>query len=219
MTTKVKICCIKSREEVLLALRYGASALGFVSAMPSGPGPISEDEIATIIPHVPRGIATFLLTSRQDAESIIAQQRKTKANTLQLVDAVHPDVYPALRKALPGVTIVQVIHVAGIETLEEAKTVEPFVDAILLDSGNPRLAVKQLGGTGRVHDWNVSKAIRDSASVPVYLAGGLRPDNVAEAISHVRPYSVDVCSGVRSNGALDIDKLSAFFSKASSVVL
>jgi phosphoribosylanthranilate isomerase len=216
MTTKVKICCIKSREEALLALRYGASALGFVSAMPSGPGPISEDEIATIIPHVPRGIATFLLTSRQDAESIIAQQRKTKANTLQLVDAVHPDVYPALRKALPGVTIVQVIHVAGIEALEEAKTVEPFVDAILLDSGNPRLAVKQLGGTGRVHDWNVSRNIREISSLPVYLAGGLRPDNVVDAIRSVQPYAVDLCSGVRTNGDLDEAKLSAFFHQVAA---
>jgi phosphoribosylanthranilate isomerase len=216
MTTKVKICCIKSREEVFLALRYGASALGFVSAMPSGPGPISEDEIAAIIPHVPLGIATFLLTSRQDADSIIAQQRKTKANTLQLVDAVHPDVYPALRKTLPGVTIVQVIHVAGIEALEEAKTVEPFVDAILLDSGNPKLAVKQLGGTGRVHDWNVSRKIREASSLPVYLAGGLHPDNVVDAIRSVQPYAVDLCSGVRTNGDLDEAKLSAFFHQVAA---
>jgi phosphoribosylanthranilate isomerase len=216
MTTKVKICCIKSREEALLAVRYGASALGFVSAMPSGPGPISEDEIAEIIPHVPPGIATFLLTSRQDADSIIAQQRKTKANTLQLVDAVHLDVYPGLRKALPGVTIVQVIHVAGIEVLEEASTVEPFVDALLLDSGNPRLAVKQLGGTGRVHDWNVSRKIREASSLPVYLAGGLRPDNVVNAIRSVQPYAVDLCSGVRTNGDLDEAKLSTFFRQVAA---
>jgi len=214
--TKVKICCIKSREEALLALRYGASALGFVSAMPSGPGPISEDQIAAIIPHVPHGIATFLLTSRQDAASIIAQQRKTKANTLQLVDSVPFSLYPELRSALPGIAIVQVIHVAGNEAVEAAEAVAPFVDAILLDSGNPNLPVKELGGTGRVHDWKLSRTIREHATVPVYLAGGLRPDNVAEAIRMVQPYAVDLCSGVRTNGDLDEAKLSVFFSRVSA---
>jgi phosphoribosylanthranilate isomerase len=216
MTTKVKICCIKSREEAQLAIRYGASALGFVSAMPSGPGPISEDEIAAIIPHVPDGIATFLLTSHQDSPSIIAQQRKTRANTLQLVDSVPFSVYSDLRRALADVALVQVIHVAGNEAIETAKTVAPFVDAILLDSGNPNLPVKQLGGTGRVHDWNLSRTIREQLKLPLYLAGGLRSENVAEAIRLVQPFAVDLCSGVRSNGNLDETKLSAFFSQVEA---
>jgi phosphoribosylanthranilate isomerase len=216
MTTKVKICCIKSREEAQLALRYGASALGFVSAMPSGPGPISEDQIAAIIPIVPPGIATFLLSSQRDAAAIIKQQQRTKANTLQLVDSVPLSVYPELRSALSGITIVQVIHVTGEESVEEANAVVPFVDAILLDSGNPKLPVKELGGTGRVHDWKLSRSIRDHVSIPVYLAGGLRPDNVAEAIRLVRPYAVDLCSGVRTKGDLDEAKLAAFFSQVSA---
>lgn len=213
MTTKVKICCMKNIEEAQLAIRYGASALGFVSAMPSGPGPISEDQIAAIIPHVPPGIATFLLTSRQDTPSIIAQQQRTKANTLQLVDAVPFSLYPELRNALPDIAIVQVIHVTGNEAVEAAKAVAPFVDAILLDSGNPNLPVKELGGTGRIHDWKLSRTIREHVTVPIYLAGGLRPDNVAEAIRLVQPYAVDLCSGVRTNGRLDEAKLSAFFSQ------
>jgi phosphoribosylanthranilate isomerase len=216
MITQVKVCCIKSIEEAQLALRYGASALGFVSAMPSGPGPISEDQIAAIIPHVPRGIATFLLTSRQDAASIIAQQQRTKANTLQLVDSVPFSLYPELRNAIPGISIVQVIHVTGNEAVGAAKAVAPFVDAILLDSGNPNLPVKELGGTGRVHDWKLSRTIREHVTVPIYLAGGLRPDNVAEAIRLVLPYAVDLCSGVRTNGDLDEAKLSAFFSQVSA---
>ena len=213
MTTKVKNCCMKSIEEAQLAIRYGASALGFVSAMPTGPGPISEDQIAAIIPHVPPGIATFLLTSRQDTPSIIAQQQRTKANTLQLVDAVPFSLYPELRNALPGIAIVQVIHVTGNEAVEAAKAVAPSVDAILLDSGNPNLPVKELGGTGRIHDWKLSRTIREHVTVPIYLAGGLRPDNVAEAIRLVQPYAVDLCSGVRTNGRLDEAKLSAFFSQ------
>ena len=216
MTTKVKICCIKSREEAQLALRYGASALGFVTAMPSGPGPISEDQIAAIIPFVPPGIATFLLTSRRDVAAIVKQQQETRANTLQLVDAVPLSVYSDLRAELPNVTIVQVIHITGAESLEEAKAVAPLVDALLLDSGNPNLPVKELGGTGRVHDWTLSKTIRQHVTVPVYLAGGLRPENVAEAIRFVRPYAVDLCSGVRTNGNLDEAKLAAFFSQVTA---
>jgi phosphoribosylanthranilate isomerase len=216
MRTKVKICCIKSREEAQLALRYGASALGFVSAMPNGPGPITEEEIAAIIPFVPPGVATFLLTSQREAAAIVKQQQKTKASTLQLVDSVPLSVYPQLRAAFPGITIVQVIHVTGEESVEEANVVAPFVDAILLDSGNPRLPVKELGGTGRVHDWKLSRAIREQVTTPIYLAGGLRPENVSEAIRFVQPYAVDLCSGVRINGNLDEAKLAAFFSQVSA---
>ena len=217
VTPRVKICCIKSFEEAELALRYGASALGFVSAMPSGPGPISEDLIAEIIPRVPAGILTFLLTSKQDPQSIIEQQRRTKANTLQLVDDVESETYRELRKALPGVSIVQVIHVTGNEAVEVAVSISPFVNALLLDSGNPNLPVKQLGGTGRVHDWSISKMICSRVAIPVYLAGGLNPENVAEAIRFVRPFGVDLCSGVRTNGALDESKLSRFFAQVAAV--
>lgn len=216
MSTAVKICCIKSFEEAQMAIRYSASALGFVSAMPSGPGPISEELIAEIIQRVPAGILTFLLTSKQDAHTIIEQQRRTKANTLQLVDAVSIDTYRELRKALPGVSIVQVIHVTGSAALESAVSVSPFVDSILLDSGNPNLPVKQLGGTGRVHDWSISNVICSHSTIPVYLAGGLNPENVAEAIRRVRPFGVDLCSGVRTNGSLDEAKLSRFFEQVKT---
>ena len=211
MLPNVKICCISSIQEAALAIQYGASALGFVSAMPSGPGPISEGLIAEIIATVPAGIATFLLTCRQDADSIIAQQQKTKANTIQLVDTVPFSVYSALRKELSGITLVQVIHVADEASVGEAKSVAPFVDMILLDSGNPKLAVKELGGTGRKHNWEISKQIVGSVSKPVFLAGGLNAGNVREAIDVVRPYGVDLCSGVRSNGQLDEEKVTTFF--------
>jgi phosphoribosylanthranilate isomerase len=215
MKTRVKICCIKSIEEAEMAVRHGANALGFVSAMPSGPGPISEDQIASIIPHVPSDVATFLLTSKQDAQSIVEQQRRTRANTLQLVDEVSIETYKLLRSALRGVSIVQVVHVTGPEALDQALSVSPFVDALLLDSGNPKLAVKQLGGTGRVHDWSISRTICERAGVPVFLAGGLKPDNVADAIRTVIPFAVDICSGVRTNGDLDERKLRDFFSQVA----
>ena len=216
-TPRIKICCIASVAEVELAVAHGASALGFVSKMPSGPGPIEEELIASIVPHVPAGIATFLLTSETTAEPIIAQQKRTGVNTLQLVDAVEEGTLARLRDALPDVGLVQVIHVTGPESVDEATALAGEVDALLLDSGNPRLAVKELGGTGRVHDWSISRAIREAVDVPVYLAGGLNASNAAQAVREVRPYALDICSGVRTDGRLDEVKLRGFISAATSV--
>jgi phosphoribosylanthranilate isomerase len=213
----IKICCIGSLDEMRIALEHGAAALGFVSRMPSGPGPIDEDLIASIIPHVPAGIRTFLLTSETSAAAIVDQQQRTGANTIQLVDEVETGAHRVLREALPGVSIVQVIHVTGPESVDEALAVSSEVDALLLDSGNPRLAVKELGGTGRVHDWTLSREIRERVGVPVYLAGGLNATNVAEAIRIVQPFGVDICSGVRTNGRLDPSRLGAFISAAKGI--
>lgn len=207
---RLKICCIRDRAEAGLAIRHGAAALGLVSAMPSGPGPIGEDEIAAIAAHVPPPVASFLLTALTQAEAIIAQQRRCRCNTLQLVDAVPAGIYAQLRAALPGIALVQVIHVLDQGSVDEAVTLAPHVDALLLDSGNPRLATKQLGGTGRVHDWRLSRQIVERCGRPVFLAGGLRPDNVAEAIRQVQPFGLDLCTGVRTDGRLDAAKLAAF---------
>lgn len=214
MTPRVKVCCIASVEEARLAVRHGASALGLVSAMPSGPGPIAEEEIRRIAATVPPGVATFLLTARTDPEEIIEQQRRTRAGVLQLVDRVPEATLVELRRRLPGIGLVQVVHVLGPESIDEARAVAPRVDALLLDSGNPGLAVKELGGTGRTHDWGVSRRIVDAVPVPVYLAGGLRPDNVAAAIRAVRPFGVDLCTGVRTDGALDEAKVAPFMAAA-----
>lgn len=208
---RVKICCISSVEEARLAIRYGASALGLVSEMPSGPGVISETLIAEIVRTIPPHIQSFLLTSKRDASAIIEQQLRTKVTTLQLVDIVALDVYFELRHQLPSVSLVQVIHITGEESIDEAKAVAPYVNALLLDSGNPALPRKELGGTGRTHNWKISRKIREKLSVPIYLAGGLRPENVGEAIAQVGPYAVDVCSGLRTDGKLDETKLARFF--------
>ena len=211
MITRVKICCISSVAEAALAVHHGASAVGLVSAMPSGPGVIGEELIAEIAATIPPGVASFLLTSKSDAASIIAQQRRCRVNTLQLCDAVEPGCHEQLRAALPGVALVQVIHVTGEESVSEASVAAGNVDALLLDSGDQKLAVKELGGTGRKHDWRISRRIVESVRVPVYLAGGLNPDNVAEAAAQVRPFGVDVCSGLRTGGKLDETKVQRFF--------
>ena len=213
---RVKICCIASIEEATTAIAYGASALGLVSAMPSGPGVISEEKIAEIVAAIPPPIATFLLTSKQDAQSIISQQKQCRTNTIQICDRVDTGVYRQLRDALPGVALVQVIHVNGRNSIDEASAAAPFVDALLLDSGNQVSTVKELGGTGRVHDWSISKAIRESVDKPIFLAGGLNGKNVARAISEVAPFGLDLCSGVRTNGMLDELKLAGFFDRIGS---
>ncbi|MFN0149524.1 MAG: phosphoribosylanthranilate isomerase [bacterium] len=207
---RMKICCISSIDEAALAIRYGASALGLVSAMPSGPGVIDDDTIAEIARRIPPGVASFLLTSRIDADAIIEQQRHTGVNTVQLCDAVAPNGHVRLREALRGIRIVQVIHVRSDASVAEALDAATRVDALLLDSGNPSLAVKELGGTGRTHDWQLSRRIVDESPVPVFLAGGLTESNVGEAIRAVRPFGVDLCSGVREAGRLSEAKLARF---------
>lgn len=200
---RVKICCISSAPEVAIAVKHGASAVGLVSAMPSGPGVTAESRIAELAGMVPPGMGSFLLTSKTNAEDIIDQQRYCRVNTLQLVDEMETRSLIRIRESLPGIGLVQVIHVMGDISLTQAKAVQPYVDALLLDSGNPNLAIKQLGGTGRVHDWEISREIVKSATKPVYLAGGLNPGNVAEAIRRVRPFGVDICGGLRREGKLE----------------
>jgi phosphoribosylanthranilate isomerase len=210
MKPRVKICCIASIEEAWMAIDAGANAIGLVSAMPSGPGPIPEDLIAEIAEIVPPGVSSFLLTCLQDADAIIDQQRRLRVNTIQICDRLTSGSYQQIHDALPGIKLVQVIHVTGPESVDEAIAVAPHVDAILLDSGNQSLAIKELGGTGRTHDWSLSRKIREAIDVPLFLAGGLNPTNVAAAIRDVQPFGIDVCSGLRTEGHLDPQKLSEF---------
>lgn len=210
--TRVKVCCIADRDEAALAISAGADAVGLVSAMPSGPGVISDAQITEIARGVPPPIASFLLTSRITAESIIAQHAICATPVLQLCDHVSHHELQRLRAWLRAVKLVQVIHVVDEASVDEALAVAPLVDALLLDSGNQRLAVKELGGTGRTHDWELSRRIRDRCGLPLFLAGGLTAANVADAVAAVEPFGVDLCSGVRTDGRLDPVKLAAFFS-------
>ncbi|PRY21571.1 phosphoribosylanthranilate isomerase [Spirosoma oryzae] len=212
--TRVKVCCISSTDEAQLAVALGADALGLVGAMPSGPGVVADELAATIVQQVPPPLATFMLTSETTAAGILAHHSRVLANTIQLVDAVPATTYTQLRQALPTVKLVQVIHVIDERSVAEAlAAVANGADALLLDSGNPNLTVKELGGTGRVHNWQVSRAIVDQSPVPVFLAGGLNPTNVRAAIEQVQPFGLDICSGVRTNGQLDANKLRAFMAQ------
>jgi phosphoribosylanthranilate isomerase len=219
MRTRLKVCCIASIDEARIAISHGADALGLVGAMPSGPGPIPDALIPAIAASVPPAVATFLLTCEVDPDAVVEQVIRAGVSTVQLVDdEVEPDVYRVLRAEAPAVRIVQVVHVRDRASVDRALHVAPHVDALLLDSGNPQARVRELGGTGRVHDWALSCEIVARAERPVFLAGGLNAENIREAIDTVRPFGVDLCSGVRTNGTLDVAKLGRF-AKAMTVVV
>jgi phosphoribosylanthranilate isomerase len=211
MPTRVKICCISSTDEAKMAIGFGASALGLVANMPSGPGVITDEEILKITRSVPPAISTFMLTSETSAEKIIAHHKKTLTNTIQIVDELKEGTYQKIREALPAIKIVQVIHVINEKIIDEAIRISYSVDALLLDSGNPALKIKELGGTGRIHNWTLSRKIVEQSKAPVFLAGGLTSENVRQAIEQVQPFGLDLCSGVRTDKKLDPKKLEAFF--------
>jgi phosphoribosylanthranilate isomerase len=211
---RIKICCIQDIGEARRAIGAGASAIGLVAKMPSGPGPISDEEIRIIAAVVPPPIGTFLLTCETSVGRIASHHRRTRTNTIQLVDALEGEEYGKLKRALPGVKIVQVIHVIDDSSVESAVRISEFADALLLDSGNPGLPVKELGGTGRTHDWKLSRRIRIAARCPVFLAGGLKPENVRRAVDEVEPFGLDLCSGIRREGRLDPLLLELFMKEA-----
>ena len=208
---KVKICCINSKEEASLAIRYGATEIGLVGPMPSGPGIIDDSLIKEIATTINPPTSTFLLTSETSTAGIIAHHERAPTTTIQIVDALSEGTYQEIKSRLPTIRLIQVIHVLNEASVQEAIHIAKQVDALLLDSGNPNLSIKELGGTGRTHNWELSRKIRDAISIPLFLAGGLNEDNVRQAIKQVQPYGVDLCSGVRTNGQLDEVKLKAFF--------
>jgi phosphoribosylanthranilate isomerase len=211
---RVKICCIMSSEEADAALRCGADVLGLVGRMPSGPGVIPDDLIRALAQRIPPPAESFLLTSERTVDGIFAHHARTGTTGIQIVDSLPDGAFRELRERLPGIRLIQVIHVVDDRSVFEARSAAEHADALLLDSGRPDLPVKELGGTGRTHNWKISRSIRESVGVPVFLAGGLRPENVAEAVTSVNPFAVDVCSGVRTEGRLDENKVRAFVNAA-----
>jgi phosphoribosylanthranilate isomerase len=210
LRTRVKICCIMSVEEAELAISHGADAIGLVSQMPSGPGIIDDALIRRIALGVPPPVASFLLTAAETAEAIAEHVVRSGASTVQIVKHIDPAEHAKLAERLPAIRRVQVIHVESADALTLISLYAPHVHAFLLDSGRPNAAAQTLGGTGQTHDWEISAKFVTASPIPVFLAGGLKPENIADAIRLVRPYGVDLCSGVRTDGRLDAAKLGRF---------
>lgn len=216
MRVRIKVCCIASPQEAQIAIDAGADALGLVAAMPSGPGPISDEQIATIAGLVPPPISTFMLTAETTAETISNHVERTRPTAVQIVSHIDPEESAKLATLQPSVRRVQVIHVEDESALDLISVYTPYAHAFLLDSGRPSAAVPELGGTGRPHDWSISRAFVEASSLPVFLAGGLTPENVGQAVRTVRPFGLDLCSGVRTDDRLDPEKLNAFVSAATA---
>ncbi len=207
--TMLKVCCIASLEEAQMAMDAGANAIGLVGPMPSGPGVIEDATIAEIAKFVGDKVWSVLLTSRVSVEGICDHVAETGVNTVQIVDEPEPGTYRALRQMASAPRIIQVIHVEDESAIALAQKSAQEVDVILLDSGRPSAPTKILGGTGQQHDWRLSRAIVEAVPCPVFLAGGIRPNNVTDAIRQVRPAGIDLCTGVRQDGALSEELLAA----------
>lgn len=213
---RVKICCIASRAEAAMAAAAGADLLGLVGPMPTGPGPISHGEARDIAASAPPWAEPVLLTAAETAETLAAHAAEAGVRTLQIVRHIAVGELARLAGIAPDLRLIQVIHVEGRAALDEIASRAPHVAAFLLDSGRP--SARELGGTGRTHDWSVSAEFVAASPRPVFLAGGLGADNVAEAVSRVRPFGVDLCTGVRTDGALDPARLGAFMAAVTGVI-
>ncbi len=211
MDIKIKICCISSLEEARMAIEFGADAIGLVGQMPSGPGVIPDGLIKEIAESVAGEADTFLLTSETRPERIVEHHRRVNTTMIQIVDSLIAGTHIDIKHEVGDVKLVQVIHVSGESSVDHALLASETADFILLDSGDPSLAIKKLGGTGKTHNWEISRNIVEHSKKPVFLAGGLNPDNVRQAIETVGPFGIDICTGVRTNGVLDPRKLNRVF--------
>lgn len=206
---RVKICGIRSVEDALTAISAGADAVGFLVGITHlAEDKISNEEAKKIIDYLPPFVSTVAVTHLQDIDKIVEMCEYLGVNTLQIHDYLSPENVLECKKRLPGIKLLKAIHVMQScdEALEMSHSYENIVDAIILDSRTK----DRLGGTGNVHDWNISKKIVEEISIPVILAGGLTDENVYDAVKKVNPYAVDVNSGVEMNGFKDFKKVKRF---------
>ncbi len=211
--TRVKICGIKTLEDALAAAEAGADELGFHVGLTGARAPLEADNVAKIIAELPENVESVMVTSVTEAEQLIQLARKTGAQVIQLYGDATPETIGDVRKALPGIKVWKVLNVSDESSIEKAKEYQDSADAIALDTLNKETGVR--GGTGKTHDWNISKKIVESISIPVILAGGLNPENVADAVKTVHPYGLDVNSGVSNpDGSKNIEKVKAFVQAA-----
>lgn len=217
MPVRVQIAGVSSLEEALECERAGADALGFTVRLPTGVHDgLTEAKARGIIAALPPFIATVAITYVDNAREATDLCRYLGVSAVQLHGEFPTRELPLLRAALPHLKIIRAVHVTGPEAVAKARSLDRHVDAIVLDTYDP--GTGRSGATGKTHDWSVSRQIVVRARVPVVLAGGLTPDNVAEAIRTVRPWAVDVHTGVEdADGKRNFDKIRAFIKRAKSL--
>ncbi len=204
---KVKICGITRLRDLEAAVKFGADALGFIIGFEKSPRNLSPDQAKKLMDRIPLFITKVLVTRFRGMDNLKNLYDELRPDVIQLYECSDP---MSVKKELSNTPLILPINP------ERTKRINNFegIDALLLDSGNHEMP----GGTGKTHDWSLSRSIRDSAKVPVILSGGLTPDNVVEAIIRVKPYAVDVSTGVElSPGIKDHEKISLFIRRAKSV--
>jgi len=212
---RVKICGIRSIDEAKGVIEAGADALGFHIELEQSRCPVAAATASGIISKLPPFISSVVVTSETDPKKLVRIMESTGATTLQLHKEVSPEMVNAVKTVFFSTKIYVAISVTGAESIAIAKTFEDSADTVILDTMNQETGAR--GGTGKTHDWTISKKIVESTLFPVILAGGLNRDNVADAIKAVRPYAVDVNSGVSNpGGTKDFSKVKAFVERAKS---
>lgn len=207
---RVKVSCVRSPEEARRAVSFGAAAIGVASHVPFTSAGLSDEEITAIASAVEPEVGTFLLTDLEDPAAIAEQAVRCGVNTVQLWSELSAAAYVEIRRSAPDLSIAQTIHVVDEGAIEKARELAGVADALVLGSTNPEPPFRWDSPHGRTHDWQISRRIAESAMIPVILSGGLTHLNVADAVRAVRPYGVEVCSGVRRDGALDTSMLVQF---------
>lgn len=211
---RAKICGINTWENARIALDCGADALGFLVGITH----LAEDKIEVedakkIIDKLPPFVSTVAVTHLQDPKKIVEMCKYLGVTTLQIHDYISPEEVAFCKEELKLVKIIKAVHVLDGDkqgTIDMAHSFEKVADTLLLDSRT----AERLGGTGKTHDWNISKEIVEQLNIPVMLAGGLTDQNVYDAVKKVRPYAVDVNSGVEIAGDKDWDKVYGFITNA-----
>ncbi|HII02657.1 TPA: phosphoribosylanthranilate isomerase [Methanosarcinaceae archaeon] len=217
--TRVKICGLRSSEDIELTDSFGADAVGFITEVPvESPRKLDAGTAASLVEEVPKSLDSVLVIMPENAGQALDLIEKVRPDIVQIHSELSLSELEVIREKA-DIPIIKALSVpAGLgasklrnlaeRLLEEVHGLEESgaVDSVLLDSG---LAGKT-GGTGCVHDWALSRQIVEESLLPLVLAGGLKPENVREAIRTVSPYAVDTASGVETGGKKDALKIRSF---------
>ena len=215
-SVRTKICGITREEDLTVAMDAGADAIGFLVGVPSSPRNLTLERAETLLDQVPIFIDSIVVTAPKSIEWLVEIYERLKPSGIQIHGKEELDS-SIIHEKIEDVNLIKTVYVTE-DALNETviKDLKTF-DAVLLDS----FSQGQYGGTGKVHDWILSRQIKEAVSpIPVILAGGLNPENVKEAILAVEPYAVDVASGVEANpGIKDQSKVRAFVENAKQIKL
>ncbi|MDQ1275169.1 MAG: phosphoribosylanthranilate isomerase [Euryarchaeota archaeon] len=219
LKTRIKICGIRSPDDIQMAALYGADAVGFITEVPvESPRKLDSDTAAALVSRVPKCLDSVMVIMPENSSRALELIEKVRPDIVQ----IHSDLSPVELEIIREKTDIPIIKTLSVPAglgaskiqslvnrlLKEVRELEKsgVVDSLLLDSG----IAGRTGGTGCIHDWDLSRRIAEETELPLILAGGLKPENVQEAIRVVSPYAVDTASGVETLGKKDAVKIRSF---------